>query len=188
MKENQICDCIFCGAPASDSNPKELLEVHRYCKAPQKIVREEKISVILPTCNTCYKKLHPHHDNISQSKLPIYLGVIAVICVCFSCIQRDLFSVLPALGIIVFLLICAGGAFAITWFGFIMTYALFDDASKGSVNVMPYSELEAVTYIKNNGFIDTEDDNCTIINTDDVGYVPRKTVQDILKNRYGLKL
>lgn len=187
MKEKTSCSCTFCGTHISGPVSTERLEIHRWCKSPKRTARREKTSVKLPICDKCYKRLHPYRGDKLTFNPPIYFGAIAAVCVLYSFIQRDLFSIYSTLGIIVSILFCAGGAFVFTWLGYILTNTLLDDAFKPSVKVKPYSDLEVVRYIKDNGFVDAEDNNCTIISTDTADYVPFLTFRDTLKDKFGAR-
>lgn len=183
MKVDSTRKCLFCGAPATDPKHNEVLEIHRLCKRPQKSDRIDKTSITLPTCTACYKDHHPFYK--IEYKLPVYLGAIAAVCVLISFIQKAVFSTYTGLGLILLIVFCIGGAFFFTWCGFLLTTVFFEDAFKPSVKVKPYSDLEAVKYIKHNGFIDADDDNYIAVNTDDVDYVPVQTVREELLDKFG---
>ena len=183
MKANLTNKCVFCGASATGSKHNEVLEIHRLCKRPQKSDRIDKISITLPTCSACYRKHHPFHK--IGYFLPLYAGIIAVVCVIYSLIQKDFFSGSGVLGAIFTLLFTAGGAFMFTWFGYLMTTLLFDDAFKASVKVKPYSDLEAVKYIKSKGFIDVGDNDYVVVNTEDAKYISVETFREELQYKYG---
>lgn len=183
MKDNLTKICVFCGAPATAPKHNEVLEIHRLCKRPQKSDRIDKISITLPTCPACYRKHHPFYK--IGAILPLCAGIIAVVCVIFSLIQKDFFSGSGVLGAIVTLLFTAGGAFLFTWFGYLMTTWLFDDAFKVSIKVKPYSDLEAVKYIKSKGFIDADDNDYVVVNTEDAKFISIQTFREELQYKYG---
>lgn len=183
MKASTTSKCVFCGSPATDSKHNEVLEIRRTCKRPRKSDKFEKTSITLPTCPSCYKKHHPFFK--VESKLPLYAGLIAVACVLFSLIQKDFFSQSGFLGAVVALVFTGGAAFFFTWMGYLFTTIFFDDAFKASVKVKPYSDLEAVKYIKSNGYADADDEEQSIVNTDDPEYVPIETIREVLQNKYG---
>lgn len=187
MRERSTCNCVFCGAPTIDSTPKETLEICRWSKASQRMGKMEKTTVTLPICELCFRKLHPYFNERIISVVPLCFGVITAVCVLFSFIQRDIFSVDSIAGIISLFIFVVGGAFALSWFGAFMTFMFFDRVFKASIKVKPYSDLAVVKFIRENGFTDAEDDNCEVINTSDVGYVPFLTFRDILKKRFGLE-
>lgn len=187
MKEDKLCNCMFCGVSISSTNHREILSIHRGCKSPKGIIKREKTFVELPICTKCCEKLHPYTHDILGYKFPIFLGAVAVFCVLFSFFQKDFFSVYSPLAIIISILFCAGGAFGLTCFGFFMVVVLFDNAFKPSIRVEPYSDLEVVKYIKNSGFVDEDDENYNIVKTNDVGYVPFMAFRDAIKHRFGLK-
>ena len=119
--------------------------------------------------------------------LSLCMGIISVVCIFVSYIQRDLFSIYSFLGIIVSLLFCVGGAIAITWAGIYMTFLLYDTAFNASINITPYKDLEVVKYLKENGFVDENDENYIVLNTEDTEYVPFLTFRDTLKEKFGLR-
>ena len=189
MKEKESCSCIFCGGYLDTKiQPKNTLTIHRWCKAPQKEAKREKTWMELPTCATCYSRLFPNlMKNRVISYIPLCLGIIAMSCVLVSFVQRDLFSVYSLLSIVISLLLCVGGAFGFTYFGFFLAFELLNGAFDPSIKVKPYSDLEVVKYIKESGFVDEKDDNYKIINTNDKEYVSFLIFRDTLRNRFGLK-
>lgn len=182
MKVDLAERCVFCGAPVADNKHNEVLEIHRWCQTPQKKVRIDKTSIVLPTCTACYKKHHPLYK--LELLLPLCTGIIAAVCVLYSLILKDIFSQYSFFGIIMTLLLCVGGAFLFTWLGYLFTTMCFSSAFKASVNVSPYSDLEAVKYMKSNGFIDEDDKEYIVVNTDSTDFVPMQTFRDELWNRF----
>jgi hypothetical protein len=63
----------------------------------------------------------------------------------------------------------------------------YDIAFNASINIIPYKDLEVVKYLKENGFVDENDENFTIVKTEDEGYTPFLTFRDTLKERFGLR-
>lgn len=187
MKEKVSCNCVFCGTPTADSNFKEVLNVHRWRKGPKQIAKREKTSIDLPICATCHSKLHPYPYMKVVSYLSLFMGIIIVACILFSYIQRDLFSIYSLGGIFISLLFCVGGAIFITWGGIFTTFTLYDSAFNATINIAPYKDLEVVKYLKENGFVDENDENYIVLNTEDIEYVPFLTFRDTLKEKYGLR-
>ena len=121
-----------------------------------------------------------------MSHLAIIATVIVVLCIFYSFIQKQAFS-LSLLGGIIGFLFCASGAGLFTWFGYLVTFTFFDEAFNASVKVKPYEELPVVKYAKENGFVDEKDESYETINTDEIGFVPFLTFRETIKNRFGLK-
>ena len=184
MKDKIPHNCIFCGSPISGSHPNERIHIHRWVKASQRNAKREKTTVDLPTCALCHKKFHPY----SKVLLRFATGasIFAVVCVLFSFIQRDIFSV-SLLGGIIGFVFCAGGAALFTYFGYILTFTFFDDAFTASVKVKPYNDLPIVKYVIENGFVDENDKNYKILSVEDEGFVSFLEFRNVLKNKYQVK-
>ena len=184
MKDKTPHNCIFCGSQISGSHPNERIHIHRWVKASHNNSKREKTTVDLPTCALCHKKFHPYSKVLFR--FAAGTSIIAVICVLFSFIQRDIFSVSLFDGIIWFVF-CAGGAALFTYFGYILAFKLFDDAFTASVKVKPYNDLPIVKYVIENGFVDENDEKYKIIRVEDEGFVSFLEFRNVLKNKYQVK-
>ncbi len=187
MKEKLLNKCVFCDSPVAESDAKELLEIHRWVKAPQRVSKREKTSISLPTCATCHHKFHPYMSKRILSPFFIVIAIIIVVCVVVSFIQRDLFSIYTFFSGFVAFVLCAGLALLFPLGGYFLAFTFFDDAFKASIKVDPYNKLEVVKFVRENGFVDSKDENFTIVKTEDEGYIQFLTFRDTLKERFGLR-
>lgn len=183
MKVNTPQICAFCGSKANGSNPNERLHIHRWIKSPQRASKREKTTIDFPTCEKCHKRFHPYAKNFLT--FATCASVIAVICVLFSFIQRELFSLSVMGGIISFVL-CAGGAAAFTYFGYLMTYSFYDDAFSPSIKIKPYCDMPVVKYVVENGFVDENDEKYETIDVNCNGFTTFTTIRETLKSKFRL--
>lgn len=183
MKDKTPQTCAFCGSQTNGSNPNERLHIHRWIKSPQRASKCEKTTIDFPTCEECHKEFHPYSK--SFLRFAVCASLIAAICVLFSFVQREMFTVSLAGGVIGFVL-CAGGAAAFTLFGYIMTYSFYDDVFSPSVKTAPYKDLPVVKYLTGNGFVDENDEKYEIIDTSSNGFIPFMKIRETIKSKFGL--
>lgn len=68
---NRKHSCFFCNSNNSEQYANEILEVYRWVKKNGSI-QKEKVTVILPICKSCYRKIHPIKKTIFHSRIRLY--------------------------------------------------------------------------------------------------------------------